>query len=90
LIEFELEFIILSIATMAPASENALSSDFILDYMSKSLSPESDQSPLLKDPYSAIALFSHACMLAVGFRLIGLGEDHKIGMSEWIVLRSTH
>jgi hypothetical protein len=75
---------------MAPASENALSSDFILDYMSKSLSPESDQSPLLKDPYSAIALLSHACMLAVGFRPTGLGDHHKIGMSEWIVLRSTH
>lgn len=64
---------------MAPSTEHALSPDSILDYMSKSLSAQSNEAPLLKDPYSAIALFSHACMLAVGFRLIGLGEDHKIG-----------
>lgn len=68
----------LSTATMAP-STNALSPDAILDYMSKSLPAQSNDGPLLKDPYSAIALFSHACMLAVGFRLIGLGEDDKIG-----------
>lgn len=68
---------------MAPTSGSALSADSILDYMIKSLptpSPDSEQNRLVKDPYAAIALFSHACMLAVGFRLIGLGEDHKIGM----------
>ncbi|OAP64847.1 hypothetical protein AYL99_00819 [Fonsecaea erecta] len=66
---------------MAPASGSALSADSILDYMDKSLpTPPSDseQSSLIKDPFAAIALFSHACMLAVGFRLVGLGEDHKI------------
>ncbi|KIW21386.1 hypothetical protein PV08_01966 [Exophiala spinifera] len=66
---------------MAPASGSALSPDSILDYMVKSLPPpssDSEQPRLVKDPYAAIALFSHACMLAVGFRLIGLGEDHKI------------
>ncbi|KIW81951.1 hypothetical protein Z517_04977 [Fonsecaea pedrosoi CBS 271.37] len=66
---------------MAPASVSALSADSILDYMVKSLPtpPSASEQPrLIKDPYAAIALFSHACMLAVGFRLVGLGEDHKI------------
>jgi hypothetical protein len=35
--------------------------------------------PQLRNAYDAVALFSHACMLAVEFRLVGLGEDHKIG-----------
>ena len=67
---------------MAPTSQTALSADSILDHMVKSLpSPasESEETTLLRDPYAAVALFSHACMLSVGFRLIGLGEDHKIG-----------
>lgn len=38
-----------------------------------------DASPHLRDPYDAVALLSHACMIAVGFRLEGLGEDHRIG-----------
>ena len=45
--------------------------------MLASLSP--DQSPQLRNPYDALALFAHAGMLSVGFRLVGLGEDHKIG-----------
>ncbi|PYI02448.1 hypothetical protein BO78DRAFT_400478 [Aspergillus sclerotiicarbonarius CBS 121057] len=32
----------------------------------------------LKTPYEAIALVGHAAMTAVGFRLVGLGEDHKL------------
>lgn len=35
-------------------------------------------SPQLRDPYDAIALFSHAAMLSVDFRLVGLGEEHQI------------
>jgi hypothetical protein len=60
------------------APTNALSPQSILDYISKSL----PTAPPPKNPYSAIAIFSHACMLAVGFRLIGLGEDHRIGKWE--------
>jgi len=69
---------------MAPSSNTALSADSIIGYMVSSLpTPPADaeRTVLVIDPYAAIALFSHACMLAVGFRLIGLGEDHKIGMS---------
>ncbi|KAJ9613359.1 hypothetical protein H2200_003301 [Cladophialophora chaetospira] len=63
---------------MAPSTGTALSADSILDYMVKSLpSPPSDSehSTFLKDPYAAIALLSHACMLAVGFRLIEAQSD---------------
>ena len=65
---------------MAPTSTAALSSDSLLSLMSRSL-PEQipDAKTPIKDSYAAIALFSHACMLAVGFRLIGLGEDHRLG-----------
>jgi PI31 proteasome regulator N-terminal len=67
---------------MTPASTAALSSDSLLSLMSRSLPKQipDAKTPILKDSYAAIALFSHACMLAVGFRLIGLGEDHRLGM----------
>jgi hypothetical protein len=34
----------------------------------------------LKNAYEAIALTVHAAMIAVGFRLIGLGDDDRMGM----------
>ncbi|KAL0638366.1 hypothetical protein Q9L58_002672 [Maublancomyces gigas] len=37
-----------------------------------------DDSPQLKTPHDAIAIFVHACMLSVGFRLIGLSEDDRL------------
>lgn len=55
----------------------ALSSDSILSYISKSI-PPSDGKQALKDAFAAISVHAHACMLAVGFKLVGLGEDHKI------------
>jgi len=62
---------------MAVNSGNRLSAGSLAAFMSSSL--PKDARPQLKNPFDAIALFSHACMIAVGFRLIGLGEDHKIG-----------
>ncbi|ETN41648.1 uncharacterized protein HMPREF1541_03584 [Cyphellophora europaea CBS 101466] len=63
---------------MAP-TDAALSPDSILNYVSKSLPPVSEDEPqILKDPFSAIGVFCHACMLGVGFKLVGLGEDHRI------------
>jgi hypothetical protein len=38
-----------------------------------------DASPQIKGPYDAVALAVHAGMIAVGFKLRGLGEDHQIG-----------
>jgi hypothetical protein len=78
---------------MAPVPDSVLSADLLLDYMVKSLrtpQPDSTQTTLIKDPYTAIALFTHACMLAVGFRLVGLGEDHKIGMFSSPCFASQH
>lgn len=33
----------------------------------------------LKNAYEAVALAVHAGMIAVGFRLVGLGDDDRIG-----------
>lgn len=62
---------------MSINSGNVFSAQNLSEYMYRSLPKGSD--PHLKSPYDAIALICHACMLAVGFRLVGLGEDHKIG-----------
>ena len=62
---------------MASPAVNPLSAASLIPYMESSL-PESSNAAL-RNPYDAIALLSHACMISVGFRLIGLGEDHKIG-----------
>ena len=66
---------------MTVSSTSALSAPSIIEYMSKSLPKKASQdaSPPAMNTYAAIALFCHACMLAVGFRFIGLGEDHKSG-----------
>ena len=62
---------------------NVLSAQNVTQIMLSSL-PKSPE-PQLRDPLDAIALLCHACMLAVGFRLIGLGEDQTIGK---LVLRA--
>lgn len=69
---------------MTLSSNSALGAESLLSFMVKSLPAKaSDESrPVIKDAYAAIALFVHACMLAVGFRLVGLGEDHKIGTAD--------
>ncbi|KAK0554226.1 hypothetical protein OC846_000935 [Tilletia horrida] len=40
------------------------------------------QSAQLNNPNDAIAALAHTFMTAVGFRLVGLGEDHRISTSE--------
>ncbi|KAK5121464.1 hypothetical protein LTR85_005297 [Meristemomyces frigidus] len=57
-------------------TSNVHSAGNLSQYMIASL--PKDASPQLKNSFDAIALAAHAGMLAVGFRLIGLGEDHKI------------
>lgn len=58
------------------ASGNFLSAKSLAKMMNASLPNAS--SPRLATPFDAIALATHAVLLAVGFRLVGLGEDHKI------------
>ncbi|MCJ1246487.1 hypothetical protein MMC30_003695 [Trapelia coarctata] len=55
---------------------NVLSAQNVTQIILASLSKSPE--PQLRNPFDAIALLCHACMLAVDFRLIGLGEDHKI------------
>ncbi|TVY48859.1 hypothetical protein LOCC1_G000999 [Lachnellula occidentalis] len=61
-------------------ANNPLSTDNVLKHMADALpthakdATDSD----ISSSYEAIALFSHACMVAVGFRLLGFGEDQKI------------
>lgn len=59
------------------SNTNALLPDRVLDIAAKALG---DGPPSLKTPYEAVALIGHACMAAVGFRLLGLGEDHNLGL----------
>lgn len=69
---------------MASSFNSALSAESLLNLMVRSLPAglSEESRPVVKDAYAAVGLFAHACMLAVGFRLIGLGEDHKIGTYE--------
>ncbi|KAI9679479.1 MAG: hypothetical protein M1817_005501 [Caeruleum heppii] len=55
---------------------NPLSAGSLATYMAASLPRNVDTQ--LRNPHDAIALLCHAGMIAVGFRLIGLGEDHRI------------
>ncbi|KAJ5894803.1 hypothetical protein N7495_006494 [Penicillium taxi] len=55
--------------------EDALSLDHVLSVAANALHNEQ---PSLKTSYEAVALIGHACMTAVDFRLVGLGEDHTL------------
>lgn len=64
-------------------ANEALGVDSILHHMADALPthPRDDTSSDISSSYEAIALFAHACMTAVGFRLLGFGEDQKMGKS---------
>ena len=55
---------------------DALSTERVLDVAAAALR---DTYPSLKSSYEAVAVIGHACMAAVDFRLVGLGEDHNLG-----------
>ena len=61
---------------MALNAGNVFSAAALSEHMIQSLPRE--PAPQLRSPYDAVALLAHACMLAVGFRLVGLGEEGKI------------
>ena len=60
--------------------QGALSAPNLSNYIASSL--PRDAEPQLRNPADAIAIACHAGMLAVNFRLIGLGEDHHISTSQ--------
>lgn len=65
---------------VSPHGEGALTPERILDIVASSLNG-GDKADVagIKNAYEAVALVGHACMIAVGFRLVGLGEEHQIG-----------
>jgi hypothetical protein len=62
-------------------ASNPLSTESILKHMADALPTHAkdDTNSDLSSSYEAIALFVHACMTAVGFRLIGYDEGQKTG-----------
>ncbi|KAJ9138133.1 PI31 proteasome regulator protein [Pleurostoma richardsiae] len=62
---------------MAP---DPLSPDSIVHGMADALPTreQGDTTSSLSSSYEAIALFTHACMVSLGFRLLGFNEDQKI------------
>ncbi|KAI5795615.1 PI31 proteasome regulator N-terminal-domain-containing protein [Geopyxis carbonaria] len=54
------------------------SPDNIIRIVTASLLHEAEAQPQLKNSTDAIAIFTHACMLSVGFRLLGLSEDERL------------
>jgi hypothetical protein len=57
-----------------------LHQDHVLDLAARAIQPTGDSQPSLKTSYEAVALIGHASMTAVGFKLVGLGEDHHLGL----------
>jgi hypothetical protein len=64
-------------ATTPPG--NALAPSRILALAAEALENETESEVCLNDAHQAVALVGHACMIAVGFRLVGLGEEGTIG-----------
>jgi hypothetical protein len=62
-------------------ASDPLSVENILKHMAEALPTHAKDDPNsdISSSYEAIALFAHACMTAVGFRLLGFGENQKIG-----------
>ena len=60
---------------------DTLQPDNVLSIAARAIQPEAEGQPSLKTSYEAVALIGHACMVAANFRLVGLGEDHTIGIS---------
>ena len=52
----------------------------ILSLVLQSLRGGEQTEATVRNAYEAIALVGHASMLAAGYRLVGLGEEHNIGM----------
>ncbi len=62
-------------------ASDPLSPESIVKHMAEALPTHAkdDTNSDISSSYEAIALFSHACMIAVGFRLLGFGEEQKMG-----------
>ncbi|KAL1963106.1 hypothetical protein VTN77DRAFT_8649 [Rasamsonia byssochlamydoides] len=63
---------------MAESQGGALAATRVLDVALHSLRGDGQTEATIQNAYEAVALVGHACMIAVGFRLVGLGEEHHI------------
>jgi hypothetical protein len=66
---------------MTESQAGAPAATRILNVVLQSLLGDGKTEAIIQNAYEAVALVGHACMVAVGFRLVGLGEEHNIGMS---------
>lgn len=62
-------------------SRNPLSPAAVVTAMAQALPTheDGDTTSDLSSSLEAVALFTHACMTSLGFRLVGFSEDKKIG-----------
>lgn len=65
---------------MTGADNIALNSSRVLEVVLASLRGDGQTEPEIKNAYEAIALIGHASLVATQFRLIGLSEEHDLGM----------
>ncbi|KAF2721583.1 hypothetical protein K431DRAFT_284731 [Polychaeton citri CBS 116435] len=61
---------------------NVLSAEHLSHIILKSLPSSTESDPQLRNPFDAFAVACHAALLAVGFRLVGLGEDHRTEVND--------
>lgn len=66
------EYLSIKMAMTPPLGASSIAS-----YIARSLPTEAD--PQLKSATEAVAVACHAGLLAVGFKLVGLGEEHRLG-----------
>lgn len=62
-------------------ANNPLSTESILKHMADAIPTHTkgDTGSDVSSSLDAISLFTHACMTAVGFRILGFGEGQKNG-----------
>jgi hypothetical protein len=63
---------------MMASQDGALASSRVVHVAAQALAAQEGE-VAIKSPAEAVALIGHACMISVGFRLIGLGEESRLG-----------
>ncbi|TPX14156.1 uncharacterized protein E0L32_000550 [Thyridium curvatum] len=59
-------------------TSNPLRPEALLQAMADALPNPGDGTSAMSSSYEALALFTHACMTSLGFRLLGFNEDQKM------------
>ncbi|KAH8425046.1 proteasome inhibitor PI31 family protein [Aspergillus melleus] len=62
-------------------NSDALRPDHVLSLAGSALQGDGTAESSLKSATEAVALIGHASMVAVGFKLVGLGEEHRLSSS---------